>query len=453
MVEDSQPTALHVAIDAAVAAARALLVNRMPPGPLVPKRAAIGYRYSGTISGSVGSVTEEWPDLDAFVDRWPLLVRLPEVQRLTGLVQFVASDPRRPWVSPPDGVVFPSPPRFDVKSPESIACAMIGLGLAYQESGVEPDVFARDTVEDLAACAGKTILLHDYRAYLENFDAEDGGPFDFGLGMKLRKLTEHERSVIATEQSGSYQTGAPALTFDSFALRMMNIGWVLESRAPYPSQIVLEGEPTPHYEIFSGPPFGSVVTLFRLTGEGFPYIGLVTGAPVSWLYPGKMCQSQPRVPSSPFRMPYRVSADQLHQMARLWNRSARVAFHHPTGWWDTSLLRFNMSYGRAVVQDQLVDLCVCLEACMSSPRESGKGGKIARRATHLLGSSREGLMDAIEDGFAARNRLLHAQPYPDLTGIVQKLRWATRTILARILEIGAWNAEAPLGDSPGGVAN
>jgi hypothetical protein len=453
MVQEFQPTALRAAIGAAVVAARALLVIKLPTGPLVPKRAVVGYRYSGTISGSVGSVTEEWPDLDSFVDRWPLLSRLPEVERLTGLVQSVASDPRRPWVSPPDGVVFPSPPRFDVKSPESIACVMIGLGLAHQESGVEPDVFARETVEDLAACAGKTILLHDYRAYLENFDAEDGGPFDFGLGMKLRKLTEHERSVIATEQSGSYQTGAPALTFNSFAHRMMNIGWVLECRAPYPSQIVLQGEPTPHYETFSGPPFGSIVTLFRLTGEGFPYIGLVAGAPVSWLYPGKMHQSQPLVLSSPFKRPYRASADQLHQIATLWSRSARVAFHHPTGWWDTSLLRYNMSYGRTVVQDRLVDLCVCLEACLSNQRELGKGGKIARRAAHLLGGPSEGLKEAIEGGFAARNLLLHAQPYPDLTGIVQRMHGATRTILARILEIGAWNAKAPVGGSTCSVAN
>jgi hypothetical protein len=321
---------------------------------------------------------------------------------------------------------------------------LIGLGLVALESGSDPISYARKTVEDLEACSGKTVQLHINRAYLENFDVEGEGPYGFGLGLTLRKLSEHERSVVASEQSGSYLTGGPALTFDSFAHRMTHIGWVLESRAPFPSQIVLAGEPTPHYEIYTGPPFDPVMTLFRLSGAGFPYFGLIAATPVSWLYPGKRCMYLPRAPGSQARQPYLATADHIQEIASRWNDYGRAALSHPSGWWAACLLRFNMSYGRAIAEDQLVDLCICLEGCLSNPHEMNKGKQIGARASRLLGTGAEWVPKAIEDGFMARNPILHAGSYPNPTVTARRLHEAARAILVRILEKEMWKGEPPV---------
>lgn len=436
---------LAKAISDAVVATKNWLDREATDPPFrFPTRSMIGYRYNGVGNVSVFTAEERWPDLASFEEWWLPPRVAPEMKRLTVALGPVAGDPRRPWLSPPEGVVFPGPDKLDSKSAESLAWCEVGFGLIAWERGTDPLSFASEEARVVKGSLNSKILEHDYEAYLENFDCCGADSFRFEDGITLRPLTDEERSVAASVMSGSHTSGVPALNFDSMALRMSNIGWVLEARRPFPSQITLAGEPAPDFPGFPEPAFGSLLTLFRIYSPGFPSIPFVRASPVSWMYPGS--RSMGPTPRPPIGLEKQLlNRESLGQIRSLWSDVAAEALESKQPWWRTSIHRFNSAYSRFTDEDRLVDLCVCLEACLGRRRESGKGKKVAERATSLLGSTGSGtrVAEIIQWAFGTRNRVLHPEAPATVEPRVVELFTATRSVLLEIVRNRLWANPAP----------
>jgi hypothetical protein len=228
------------------------------------------------------------------------------------------------------------------------------------------------------------------------------------------------------------------------ALRMIKIGWVLEARRPWPSQIQLKGEDPPDFQRYPDPPFGGFLTLIRVLVSGFPYVSFTSASPACWMYPGKRGTGAMAMPPASSKLCLLESRD-LESLAEVWTAGGQAALECKEAWWRASIVHFNKAYSLFAPDDRLVNLCVSLEACLSGRKEVGKGRKIATRAVRLLGSNADlpPVHETIEAAFETRNRILHPAELSLSAGLVDNMFAVTRAILREILVTGQWKESAP----------
>jgi hypothetical protein len=160
------------------------------------------------------------------------------------------------------------------------------------------------------------------------------------------------------------------------------------------------------------------LTAVRLVGEGYVYLGDIWLERISSQYGDSydevyVSDGWPRVNTG---MNLEVDEVTTSLLAELFNGL--------TGVWAQGAKksnrlfipnsRFNMFFGRELVEDQFLDLAICLESLFTRSGESSElTDKISRRVGRLLGSTQDDRMEkasTVRKLYGLRSKLVHGEP-------------------------------------------
>lgn len=158
------------------------------------------------------------------------------------------------------------------------------------------------------------------------------------------------------------------------------------------------------------------LTAVRLAGEGYVYLGDIWFERISSPFGDSydevyVSDGWPRVNTGMNLEVDEVSTNLIAELfagfAGVWSQDAKNRLFVPNS-------RFNMFFGRELVEDQFLDLAICLEALFTNSGETSElTDKISRRVGRLLGSTQDERIEkvtTVKKLYGLRSRLVHGEP-------------------------------------------